>query len=168
LARPWAIPGTPHLEHRIGGLEKAHITGNVSYDPENHQKMVQLRAQKVQNVAKDIPLQEVFGDPDGGELLVVGWGGTYGAITTAVENMRKQGHSVSSIHLKYLNPFPANLNDIFPKFKKILVAELNMGQLAFLLRAQYGISTLTLNKVKGKPFKVAEIEQKIQEILSNK
>lgn len=164
LARPWAVPGTPGLEHRIGGLEKEHITGNVSYDPDNHMLMTQLRAEKVARIAEDIPDVEVFGDPEG-ELLVVGWGSTYGAITSAVEHLRARGASVSSVHLRYLNPFPRNLGTILSRFEKVLVPELNYGQLALVLRARYLVETISFPKVKGKPFKIAEIVQKIHEVL---
>ncbi len=164
LARPWAVPGTPGLEHRIGGLEKEHITGNVSYDPDNHMLMTQLRAEKVARIAEDIPDVEVFGDPEG-ELLVVGWGSTYGAITSAVEHLRARGASVSSVHLRYLNPFPRNLGAILSRFEKVLVPELNYGQLALVLRARYLVETISFPKVKGKPFKIAEIVHKIQEVL---
>ena len=129
LSRPWAIPGTPGLEHRIGGMEKADITGNVSYEPENHMHMVLTRAEKVARIADDIPELEVFGESHG-RLLVVGWGSTYGAITSAVEEMQQQGKSVSSIHLRHLNPFPKNLGEILGRFDRVLVPELNMGQLA--------------------------------------
>lgn len=164
LARPWAIPGTPGLEHRIGGLEKQHITGNVSYDPENHQLMTHLRAEKIARVAQDIPEVEVFGDTEG-ELLVVGWGGTYGAITSAVEQVQAKGLPVSSIHLRYLNPLPRNLGQVLSRFRKILVPELNMGQLVLLLRAKYLVDAIPFNKVKGRPFKISELVMKIEELL---
>jgi len=156
LARPWAIPGTPGLEHRIGGLEKEDRTGNVSYDPINHEKMVHLRADKVAAIAQDIPEVEVFGPPEG-EVLVVGWGSTYGAITTAVERLQREGASVSSIHLRYLNPFPKNLESVLKNFDKVLVPELNLGQLAWLLRAKFLVDAIPLSKVQGKPFKISEI-----------
>ncbi len=165
LARPWAIPGTPSLEHRIGGLEKENITGNVSYDPENHELMVKLRQEKVDRIANDLPLAKLEGD-EKGDLLIVGWGGTYGAIRTAVMNKRKQGKSVSHLHLKYINPFQKNIGDIFKNFEKILVPELNLGQLAQLLRAKYLIHVIQLNKVQGLPFRAIEIEKKIDEILT--
>ena len=165
LARPWAVPGTPDLEHRIGGLEKADQTGNVSYDPKNHEQMLHLRAEKVERVAQDLPDVEVFGEPSG-DLLIVGWGGTYGAITSAVERAQKNGQSVSSIHLRYLNPFPRNLGDVLKRFKKVVVAELNLGQLRHLLRARYLIDAEGLNKVQGKPFKISEILKKIDEVLA--
>jgi 2-oxoglutarate ferredoxin oxidoreductase subunit alpha len=166
LARPWAIPGTPGLEHRIGGLEKQHITGNVSYDPENHELMVKLRQAKVDGIANQLPLASVEGD-ERGELLVLGWGGTYGAIRTAVENKRREGKSVSHLHLKYLNPFQKNLGEILYNFKHVLIPELNLGQLAKLIRAKYLVPALSLNKVQGLPFKSSEIEKKIDEILGN-
>ena len=166
LSRPWAIPGTPGLEHRIGGLEKQNITGNVSYDPENHMKMVELRAEKVARIAQDIPELQVFGDPEG-EVLVVGWGGTYGALNAAVEEVRSRNLPVSSIHLRHLNPFPKNLPDILGRFEKILVPELNLGQLSWLLRAKYLVPTISFPKVKGKPFKISEIIDKIEEVLES-
>ncbi len=165
LARPWAIPGTPGLEHRIGGLEKADGKGNVSYDPENHEKMVKLRAEKIERIADSIPDVEVLGDSQG-ELLIVGWGSTYGAITTAVDLLRKEGKSVSSIHLRYLNPMPKNLGKVLKSFKKVIVAELNLGQLRLLLRARYLIDVQGLNKVKGRPFKISEIMERVKELLS--
>lgn len=164
LARPWAVPGTPGLEHRIGGLEKHHITGNVSYDPDNHDFMVRLRAQKVAEIVKDVPDLEVRGDQEG-ELLVLGWGGTYGAITEAVDRVLANGMNVSQAHLKYLNPFPKNLGDVLSRFKTILVPELNLGQLATVIRATYLREVVSLTKIKGLPFKSMEIESKISEIL---
>lgn len=166
LARPWAIPGTPGLEHRIGGLEKQDVTGNVSYDPENHERMVKLRAEKIARIANDIPDVEVYGDREG-EVLVVGWGGTYGAITAAVEELRSNKRSVSSIHLRYLNPFPKNLGDILGRFDKIVVPELNLGQLALLLRAKFLVPAISFSKVKGKPFKISEIIDKVEEVLES-
>ncbi|NJL31431.1 MAG: 2-oxoacid:acceptor oxidoreductase subunit alpha [Phycisphaerales bacterium] len=165
LARPWAIPGTPGCEHRIGGLEKAHITGNVSYDPANHQIMTDLRRMKVEKVADSIPALEPLGDPSG-DLLVLGWGGTYGSIVTAVVRARQQGKSVSAAHLRYLNPFPKNLGDLLKRYKKVLIPELNTGQLRTLIRAKYLIDARGLNKVYGKPFLVEEIEQAIDVMLS--
>lgn len=163
LARPWAIPGTPGLEHRIGGIEKQDITGNVSYEPENHMHMVITRAEKVARIADDIPELEVFGESQG-RLLVVGWGSTYGAITSATEEMQKQGKSVSSVHLRHLNPFPKNLGEILGRFDRVLVPELNMGQLAMLLRARYLVPAVSFPKVKGKPFKISELTAKIEEL----
>ncbi len=164
LARPWAIPGTPGLEHRIGGLEKQHISGNVSYDPANHEFMVRTRQAKIDGIAADLPPAEVEGDPKG-ELLVVGWGGTYGAIRVAVARRREAGKSVSHLHLKYLNPFQENLGEILYSFKQVLVPELNLGQLSRLLRAKYLIPALSLNKIQGLPFHADEIEKKIDELL---
>jgi 2-oxoglutarate ferredoxin oxidoreductase subunit alpha len=164
LARPWAVPGTPGLEHRIGGLEKEHITGNVSYDPENHEFMIRLRQEKIDRIANDLPPAVVEG-PVSGDLLVIGWGGTYGAIRTAVENKRREGKSVSHLHLKYLNPFQKNLPEIFNNFKKILVPELNLGQLSHLLQAHYLLPTVSLTKVQGLPFRSVEIEDAIDDII---
>jgi 2-oxoglutarate ferredoxin oxidoreductase subunit alpha len=163
LARAWAIPGTPGLEHRIGGLEKEDITGNVSYDPENHMHMVLTRAEKVARIADDIPDIEVFGEPEG-RLLVIGWGSTYGAITSAVEEMQHRGKSVSSIHLRYLNPFPSNLGELLGRFDRVLVPELNLGQLAMLLRARYLVPAVSFKKVKGKPFKISELTERIEQL----
>src|SRR5205823_1180452 len=134
LVRPWAIPGTPGLEHRIGGLEKEDVTGNVSYDPANHEHMVRIRAQKVANIANDIPLLEVNG-PAQGDLLVLGWGGTHGHIATAVQRARKRGLDVAQAHLRYLNPLPRNTGEVLRRYRKVLVPELNGGQLSLLLRA---------------------------------
>lgn len=164
LSRPWAIPGTPGLEHRIGGLEKEHITGNVSYDSENHEFMVRMRQAKVDRIADDIPPAKVEGD-EKGDLLVLGWGGTYGAIRTAVEVKRKEGKSVSHLHLKYLNPLQKNLGEILYNFKQILIPELNLGQLSKIIRSKYLIPTISLNKIQGLPFKSIEIENKIDELL---
>ena len=164
LARPWAIPGTPGLEHRIGGLEKANITGNVSYDPINHEKMCLLREQKVANIADDIPLQELDG-PESGELLVLSWGGTYGACATAVHTAQKSGQKVAHCHLRYLNPFPKNIEKILRSFDKVLIPELNLGQLNSLIRSKFLIDTVGLNKIQGKPFSVIEIVNKINSLL---
>ncbi len=165
LARPWAIPGTPGLEHRIGGLSKADITGNVSYDPENHQKMTNLRAEKIARIANDIPEAEIHG-PKSGKLLVLSWGGNYGAVYQAVTNLHNKKKKVSQVHLSYLNPFPKNLGDILKQFKTILIPELNMGQLLMLIRYKFPEShSIGFNKVKGVPFKVEEIEQRISELL---
>lgn len=164
LARPWAIPGTPGLEHRIGGIEKKHITGNVNYEPDNHDFMVRLRAEKIQRMQQDIPPLEVFGAPEG-KVLVLGWGSTYGAITTAVEQMRERGHAVSSAHLRYLNPFPSNLGDVLKRFETVIIPELNLGQLCMLIRAQFLIDAVSFSQVKGKPFKVSALVNKIKEYL---
>jgi len=164
LARPWAIPGTAGLEHRIGGLEKQHLTGNVSYDPQNHEMMVKLRAEKIERIANDIPLAEVEGEPEG-DLLVVGWGSTYGSIRSAVSRVRERGKKVSHLHLTHLNPFPKNTGEILYKFKNVLVPEMNLGQLSKVLRAKYLVPTINLNKIQGLPFKAVEIETRIEEIL---
>jgi 2-oxoglutarate/2-oxoacid ferredoxin oxidoreductase subunit alpha len=164
LARPWAIPGTPGLEHRIGGLEKGHINGNISYDPDNHDFMIRLRAQKIERIADDIPLQEIEGDQDG-DVLVVGWGSTYGAIRSAVMQSRAQGKSVSHVQLRYLNPFPKNLGEILHRFKQVLVPEINNGQLIRLLRDKYLIPAQGFNAIKGLPLHAEEIQDRIEELL---
>jgi 2-oxoglutarate ferredoxin oxidoreductase subunit alpha len=166
LSRPWAIPGTPGLMHRLGGLEKQHITGNVSYDPENHQHMVKLRAQKVANVAHTYPPQQVDGVPSG-KLLVLSWGGTFGACSTAVTRLRERGESVAHCHLRYLNPFPLNLGEILSRYERILIPELNLGQLRMLVQSEFLIRTVGFNKVKGKPFAVSELVQKMEELLQS-
>ncbi len=167
LARPWAVPGTPGLEHRIGGLEKAAVTGSVSYDPANHQVMSDLRRLKVEKIADVIPALEPHGDASG-DLLVLGWGGTYGSILTAVEKCRAQGWSVSSAHLRYLNPLPKNLGQVLKRFKKVLIPELNMGQLREVIRARFLVDAKGLNKVYGKPFLVEEIVQGIELMLNGR
>ncbi|HET6569434.1 MAG TPA: 2-oxoacid:acceptor oxidoreductase subunit alpha, partial [Rhodothermales bacterium] len=164
LARPWAKPGTPGLEHRIGGLEKQHETGNVSYDPENHQFMVKLRAEKVERVARTIPPTQIHGD-DSGDLLLVGWGSTKGAIEAAVDRARSKGLKVSSIHLHHLNPLPSDLGAIFSRFDRYLVPELNNGQLVRILRDRFLLPFQPLNKIQGAPFKASEIEQGISDSL---
>lgn len=165
LARPWAKPGTSGLEHRIGGLEKSDVTGNVSYDAENHEKMVHLRAEKVARVTQDIPPTEVFGAAEG-ELLLLGWGSTYGPIRTAVENYIADGvDDVAHVHIRHLNPFPSDLGEILTRFKKVLIPELNTGQLRQLIRSTYFINAIGLNKVQGQPFHVSEVEAKIKELL---
>ena len=165
LARPWVRPGTPGLEHRIGGLEKQDRTGNVNYEPQNHQLMTSLRMEKVQRVVQEIPDVEVFG-PERGDLLVVGWGGTYGALHSATKNAQAAGLKVAHAHLRHLNPFPANLEDVLKRYKRVLVPELNMGQLRMLLRARYLVDAEGLNKVEGQPFKVREVMNKIEELVS--
>ncbi|MFA6232970.1 MAG: 2-oxoacid:acceptor oxidoreductase subunit alpha [Bacteroidota bacterium] len=165
LSRPWAVPGMAGFEHRIGGLEKQHITGNVSQDPANHQLMVEMRANKIAGIANDIAEQMVFG-PDTADLAIVGWGGSYGAIRTAVERMQAENKSVAHIHIKHLNPFPKNLGEMLGRYKKILIPEMNLGQLAFLLRAKYLIEPISQCKVQGLPFAPNEIEQKANEILN--
>ena len=164
LARPWAKPGTPGLEHRIGGLEKSDITGHVSYDAENHQRMIEIRAEKVARIANDFPPTEVFGAQEG-DILLLGWGGTYGAIRTAVEHCVEDGLSIAHVHLRHLNPFPNDLADILNRFKRVLIPELNTGQLLQLIRGTYLIEAIGLNKVQGQPFHVFELESKIDQIL---
>jgi 2-oxoglutarate ferredoxin oxidoreductase subunit alpha len=164
LARPWAIPGTPGLEHRIGGLEKEDVTGNVSYDPANHEHMVRLRAEKVARIARSIPPLVVHGDQEG-DLLVLGWGSTAGAITGAVNAARREGLTVARAHLRHLNPFPSNLDDVLSRFAKVLVPEMNLGQLALLLRARTLKDVISYTKVQGQPFGRQEITAKIREIL---
>lgn len=167
LARPWAVPGTPGLEHRIGGLEKDNITGAVSHDPENHDLMVRIRAEKIQNMQKIIPDLVVDGDSEG-ELLVLGWGGTMGSITEAVNDARNKGMKVSRAQLKYINPFPKNLGEVLSKFDKVLVPENNMGQLAKILRDKFLVPVIQFNKMRGLPLKTFEITEKIAEILGGK
>ena len=164
LARPWAVPGTPGLEHRIGGLEKANITGNVDYDPDNHDNMVKLRTEKIKNIVNDIPDLEVYGE-DEGELLVLGWGGTYGTILEAVNKEREAGYKVSQAHLKYLNPMPKNTGEVLNRFKNILIPEINLGQLARIIRSEYLIHVEQFNLVRGLPLKVSDIAGKITDIL---
>lgn len=167
LARTWALPGTKGLEHRIGGLEKMNITGNISYVPENHQVMTDLRAAKVERIADSIPLQEVYGNPEGGEVLVVGWGGTYGHLYSAVRELRKEGKDVSLTHFNYINPLPRNTQEIFARYKKILVCELNLGQFASYLRSKCpGFEFLQCNKVAGLPFTVAEVKEKVRQLFN--
>jgi 2-oxoglutarate ferredoxin oxidoreductase subunit alpha len=156
LARPWAIPGTPGLEHRIGGLEKENVTGQVSYTAENHELMSRVRAEKVQKVAERYGRTEIFGD-EAGDLLVIGWGGTYGAIRAGVKGMRGRGHKIGQVHLRNLNPLPNDLGDILKRYKRVLVPELNLGQLSVLLRAKYLVDARSYTKIQGKPFKESEI-----------
>jgi 2-oxoglutarate ferredoxin oxidoreductase subunit alpha len=164
LVRDWAIPGTPGLEHRIGGLEKEDVTGNVSYDPANHEHMVKTRAAKIANIANEIPELTVDG-PEEGDLLVAGWGGTYGSIVTAVQRMQRKGFKVAQAHFRYLNPMPRNTADVLKRYKKVLVPELNAGQLLFLLRSKYLVNAVGLNKIQGRPFLVSEITTKIESML---
>jgi len=168
LARQWAVPGTPGLEHRLGGLEKQDGTGNVSYDPENHQRMTELRAEKVARIADSLDPLEVHGDPEGGPLLVLGWGSSLGAITGAVDRARKKGLKVSRVHLRHINPLPKDLGDILARFDRVLLPEMNSGQLAMLLRARYLKDIKTYSKVQGKPFFRGEILAKIEEMLEDK
>jgi 2-oxoglutarate ferredoxin oxidoreductase subunit alpha len=164
LARGWAVPGTPGLEHRIGGIEKEDVTGKISYEPANHEHMVRTRAQKIANIAQVIPELTVDG-PQTGDLLVIGWGGTYGSILSAVHRAQRKGHKVAHAHLRYLNPMPRNVGEVLKRYKKVLVPELNGGQLSLLLRARFLVDVVGLNKVQGRPFLVSEIEAKIEELL---
>jgi 2-oxoglutarate ferredoxin oxidoreductase subunit alpha len=164
LARPWAVPGTPGLEHRIGGLEKQDVSGNINYEPLNHEKMVRIRAAKVAAIAQDIPDIEPTGDAEG-DLLIIAWGSTHGAITAAVKAQRADGRMVGHVHLRHLNPLPSNLGEVIKRYKKVLVPELNMGQLLWVLRAKYLVDAVGLNKIQGRPFKQVELEQKIEEML---
>jgi 2-oxoglutarate ferredoxin oxidoreductase subunit alpha len=157
LARPWAIPGTPGLEHRIGGLEKQDGTGNVSYDPDNHDKMVRLRAQKVAGIAADIPELEVD-DPDGdASLLVLSWGGSFGPVAAGVRRARDNGHHVAHAHLRYLNPFPRNTGEIVRAYENVLIPEINLGQLLKLIRAEFLVDAVGYNRVRGLPFRASEV-----------
>ena len=164
LARPWAIPGTPGLEHRIGGLEKDAVTGNVSYDPENHQKMTQIRAEKIEKIGDFVKDPDING-PDEGDVLVISWGSTYGCVLAAVEELRKEGKDVSFYHLRWMNPLPRNLSYYIRNFRKILVPELNLGQLRQLLRAQYLVDAIGLNRVTGQPMHVEEVKTSINQLL---
>jgi len=164
LARQWAVPGTPGLEHRIGGLEKEDVTGNVSYDPDNHDHMVRLRAQKVAGIAADIPELEVD-DPDGASLLVLGWGGTYGPIQSAARRLRRDGRRVAHAHLTHLNPFARNLGEVLARYDRVLVPEMNLGQLLKLIRAEFLVDAAGYNRVRGLPFRSDELADAIEAML---
>ncbi len=164
LARQWALPGTPGLEHRIGGLEKEDVTGNVSYDPDNHDHMVRLRAQKVAGIARGIPELEVD-DPDGASVLVLGWGGTYGSIAAGVRRVRRDGGNVAHAHLRYLNPFPRNLGEVLGRYEQVLVPEMNLGQLLKLVRAEFLVDAVGYNRVRGVPFRSSEVADAIGALL---
>jgi 2-oxoglutarate ferredoxin oxidoreductase subunit alpha len=164
LARPWVVPGTPGREHRIGGLEKLEVAGTVSYDATNHQRMVELRAKKIAGIARDIPPAEVVG-PSVGDLLVVGWGSTFGAIAAAVDELFHAGKRVAHVHLRYLNPFPANLGAILSKYKRIMVPENNMGQLCAMLRDRFLVDAIGLPKVDGRTFHIRELQEHIEKML---
>jgi 2-oxoglutarate ferredoxin oxidoreductase subunit alpha len=164
LARPWAVPGTPGLEHRLGGLEKQEVTGNVNYEPLNHETMVRLRAAKIEGIVQDIPDIVPAGDPDG-DLLIVAWGSTYGAITAALNAQRTLGRRIGHVHLRHMNPLPKNLGEVLTRYRRILVPEMNMGQLIWVLRAKYLVEAEGFNKIQGRPFKQSEIEAKIEETL---
>ena len=167
LARPWAVPGTPGLQHRIGGIEKADVTGAISYDPDNHDRMVRLRQAKVDGIAADIPRLEAD-DPGGkARVLVLGWGSTFGTIGAAVRQVRRDGGSVAQAHLRHLNPFPSNLGDLLRRYDKVLVPEINLGQLALLLRGRYLIDVISYNRVRGLPFQAAELASVIQDVIDH-
>jgi 2-oxoglutarate ferredoxin oxidoreductase subunit alpha len=161
LSRPWAVPGTPGLEHRIGGLSSENLTGNVSYSPANNELMVRTRARKIAGIAREIPPTEVFGAHDGGELVVLGWGSTFGPIREAVKQARGRNQSVAHVHLRYLNPLPSDLGETLRRFRKVMVVEMNLGQLLKIVRAEYLIDAFGCNKVQGRPFKVSEIVNRI-------
>jgi 2-oxoglutarate/2-oxoacid ferredoxin oxidoreductase subunit alpha len=161
LVRPWALPGTPGLEHRIGGLEKENISGNVSYDPENHQLMVKIRQEKVDRIANSIPEQTIDNGPDSGDVLVLGWGSTYGVIKASVEELVNEGKSVSHAHLRYLRPFPRNLGELLRRFKTVLIPEINNGQLIKIIRDQYLLDAKGYNKIMGVPITKTELREAI-------
>ena len=168
LSRPWAIPGTPGLQHRIGGITGEHLTGNISYSPSNHELMIRMRARKIAGITREIPPIEIFGDADGGDIVMLGWGSTFGPIREAVKQSRAKGKKVSHIHLRYLNPLPADLADKLRSFKKVMIAEMNMGQLLKMVRADYLIPAIGINKIQGRPFKVAELVTRISRALEEK
>lgn len=167
LARPWAIPGTPGFEHRVGGIEKNYDSGNISYDPDNHHKMTKTRAAKIAGIANDLPAQQVDVGDDTGDLLVVGWGSTYGAITQAVRQARKEGKQVSQVHLRHIAPFPRGLDALLRGFKQVIVPEMNNGMLVKMLRSEFLVDAVGVNKIAGQPFKVAEIQNAIDSALEN-
>jgi 2-oxoglutarate ferredoxin oxidoreductase subunit alpha len=165
LVRPWAVPGSPGLEHRVGGLEKQNITGNVSYDPDNHQMMVKIRQEKVDKIADYIPEQKLDNGPEKGKVLVLGWGSTYGAIKSAVIDLLAEGHEVSHAHLRYVRPFPKNLGEILKNFEHILIPELNNGQLIKIIRDQYLVDVKGFHKIMGIPFTKHEMVEEIKKML---
>ena len=165
LARPWAVPGTAGLEHRIGGIERSDGTGNISYDPDNHQRMTELRAAKVQRVADDLPAIDVELGPQEGDVAVVAWGSTYGPVEAAVNELLKEGRAVSHIHLRTLSPLPDDLEALLRRFSHVLVVEMNTGQLRRLIRSEYLIPAHGLNQISGRPFKVATVKQAVRELL---
>ncbi|MGH3181326.1 MAG: 2-oxoacid:acceptor oxidoreductase subunit alpha, partial [Streptosporangiaceae bacterium] len=167
LARPWAIPGTPGLEHRIGGIEKADITGAISYDPDNHDRMVRLRQAKIDGIAADIPPVEVDDPDSAARVLVLGWGSTFGSIGAAVRRVRNAGHSVAQAHLRHLNPFPPNLADVLRRYDRVLVPEINLGQLALLLRGRFLVDVISYNQVRGLPFRSAELAGVIEDVIGH-
>jgi 2-oxoglutarate ferredoxin oxidoreductase subunit alpha len=167
LARPWAVPGTPGLEHRIGGLEKSDGTGAISYDPDNHDRMVRLRQAKIDGIAADIGPLEVD-DPDGdARVLVLGWGSTFGSIGAAVRRTRLAGNAIAQAHLRHLNPLPGNLGEVLRKYDKVIVPEINLGQLALLLRGKYLVDVISYNRVRGLPFRAAELADVIKDVIDH-
>jgi 2-oxoglutarate ferredoxin oxidoreductase subunit alpha len=166
LARPWVVPGTPGMEHRVGGLEKLDGLGTVSYDPDNHHRMSLLRAEKVARIVGDIAPLEVLGPPEG-DLLILGWGSTYGPIRSAVERLQARGKKVAHAHLRHLNPFPANTGDVLRGYRTVLIPEVNLGQLRTVIRAEFLVDALGFNLVRGKPFTIAEIETKAEQLLGD-
>jgi 2-oxoglutarate ferredoxin oxidoreductase subunit alpha len=165
LARPWAIPGTPGLEHRIGGIEKADRTGNISYDPDNHDFMVRTRQAKIDGIeVPDLEVDDATGDAT---VLVLGWGSTYGPIGAAVRRARRAGYSIAQAHLRHLNPFPANLGDVLAHYDKVVIPEMNLGQLAQLIRARYLIDAISLTQVRGMPFRAADLAEMLQGVLTS-
>ncbi|TAN35208.1 2-oxoglutarate ferredoxin oxidoreductase subunit alpha, partial [Patescibacteria group bacterium] len=167
LSRQWAVPGTPGLEHRVGGLEGANISGNISSDPDNHELMTQLRAAKVQRVTQEISPTRVMG-PKTGDALVVGWGSTFGPIHQAVKKLQAEGRSVAHSHISYLNPLPPDLGKVLSNYKMIIVPEMNMGQLRMLLRAQFLVDAHGINKIKGKPFTITELVNRIAAVMDGR
>ncbi|MES1224430.1 MAG: 2-oxoglutarate ferredoxin oxidoreductase subunit alpha, partial [Bacteroidota bacterium] len=165
LVRPWALPGTAGLEHRIGGLEKENITGNVSYDPENHQLMVKIRQEKVDKIADHIPLLKIDNGPEKGKILILGWGSTYGAIKTAVNELLAEGYEVAHAHIRYLRPFPKNLGDIIKNFEKVLIPEINNGQLIKIIRDIYFVDAIGYNKIMGIPITKTELVEEVKKYL---
>src|SRR5687767_1557708 len=168
LVRPWAVPGTPGLEHRVGGLEKQNVTGNVSYDPENHQLMVKIRQEKVDKIADYIPEQQLDNGPEKGKVLVLGWGSTYGVIKTAVAELLAEGYSVAHAHLRHLRPFPKNLGELLANYETVLIPEINNGQLIKIIRDQYLVDAKGYNKIMGVPITKSELLEKIREMLAEK
>jgi 2-oxoglutarate ferredoxin oxidoreductase subunit alpha len=165
LVRPWAVPGTPGLEHRIGGLEKQDVTGNVNYEPENHQHMINVRQAKVDKIADYIPLQTIDSGADKGKVLILGWGSTYGAIKSACHELQAEGHAVSHAHIRYLRPFPKNLGEILKNFDKVLVPEINNGQLVRIIRDAYFVDAIPYNKVMGIPITKSELVDQVHKLL---
>jgi 2-oxoglutarate ferredoxin oxidoreductase subunit alpha len=167
LARPWVVPGTPGLEHRIGGLEKDALTGNVSYAPANHEQMIRVRARKIAGMAREIPPTECFGSPSG-DLLVLGWGSTFGAIREAVRQLQAEGERVAHAHLRHLNPLPGDLGDLLGRYGRVLVPEINLGQLVRVIRAEFLVDAVGFNKIQGRPFKVSEIVHRCRTLLGER